>query len=157
MALTAERLREVLRYEPETGVFIRVDDGRIAGGKTGTGYRLISVFGKQYYAHRLAWLYIVGEFPSLCIDHINGDRMDNRFSNLRIAEHRQNCANARRSSANTSGLKGVSWSKAAGKWQANVKRDGVNIYLGLFKTREAAHAAYMDAAKQHFGEFARGE
>lgn len=159
-ALTAERLREVLYYEPLTGVFRwKVDKARlaqcgmIAGSVNENGYRHISVDGREYKAHRLAWLHVHGAWPTRRIDHHNGQTDDNAIKNLRTATHSQNLANSRRRRDNTSGYKGVSF--FGGKWMANVCKDGINHYLGLFLTPDAAHRAYLQAAQDLHGEFAR--
>jgi hypothetical protein len=97
--LTAERLRELLDYDPETGRFIwrkdhptakHIKAGSVAGTKNGRGYWVIGVAGAKYVAHRLAWLYVTGEWPAHLVDHENGDRLDNRFANLREATDSQN-------------------------------------------------------------------
>ncbi len=163
--LTAEMLRSVIHYDAETGIFIwkiqpcsRRPIGSVAGGVTGTnarnpqGYWVIAVAKKHYRAHRLAWLYTYGESPAGEIDHINGDHLDNRICNLRVANRQQQCANSVRPSHNSSGFKGVS--RKRNKWRARVKVNQKEIGLGVFNTKEEAHAAYMKAAQEHFGEFA---
>lgn len=156
--LTAERLRSLLDYDPATGVFLwRVRRGpsalagSIAGHIIAGGYRLIGVDGTEYYAHRLAWLYVHGAWPTGHIDHQNVTPGDDRISNLREATRSQNLANRPAQSNNTSGLKGVSFHKGAGRWRATIQHK----YLGLFDTAEEAHAAYRAAASRVFGEFAR--
>lgn len=158
ITLSADELREHLSYDPTTGVFSyrKTGFGRRAGqicGSPERGYIRIGVKRTIYYAHRLAWLYVYGEFPSDFIDHINMDRSDNRIENLRIATRAQNSANT--GSRGLHGLKGVCWHKAAKRWSAFIKVNQKNIHLGLFDTAEAAHRAYCRAAEQHFGEFAR--
>jgi hypothetical protein len=161
--LTAERLRELLHYDPETGVFTWVARprsgpsrvGQRAGGAERDGYVRLKVDGGRYSAHRLAWLYVTGAWPVAEVDHINGVRGDNRFSNLREATIWQNKANQKRHSDNAAGFKGVVWS--AYGWKAQIARGGRQIYLGLFKTPEEAHAAYIGAAQVIDGEFARTE
>ena len=166
--ITRERLIELLDYDQATGDFVwRVRRGRsalagsIAGRVSkaardgGGGYRWIGVDGKEYLAHRLAWLYVTGEHPENEVDHRNTIRDDNRFSNLRLADDTQNMANKSLQSNNTTGFKGVSLNKATGKYVASIQKDGRYKYLGLHKTPEMAHAAYVSAAKQLFGEFAR--
>lgn len=158
--ITADRLRELLRYDPETGVFTWLADrtgdvkaGSSAGSISGsTGYRLIMLDGRNYREHRLAWLFVHGEWPVSSLDHINRVRGDNRIANLRSATPAQNLANSKRRSDNTSGLKGVSPKR--GKWQARIKIDGHHYCLGSFVRPEEAHAAYMAAARKHYGSFA---
>jgi len=159
--ITADRVREVLRYDANTGVFTWlvsvgcVKVGDIAGSGDGDGYVAIMIDGRHYKAHRLAWLYVTGELPSLQIDHANGTRDDNRWANLREATQSQNLANSSRRSDNTSGFKGVG--QRRGRWRAQIRKDGRRIHLGTFSTPEAAHAAYLKAANDHHGEFARAE
>src|SRR5687768_770720 len=113
--LTAEKLRELMDYNPDTGVFLyRKRRGRrsagLEAGSIVKGYRLISL-GKQYSAHRLAWLYVYGEWPAGDLDHINCVRDDNRIANLREATDSQNNANRTLAPKNSSGFKGVCWNK----------------------------------------------
>ena len=158
---TADFVRKVLDYDPLTGVFKWkagyarcVSAGRIAGQINGKGYACISIGGKQKAAHRMAWLYVYGEWPSreIYIDHVNGNKTDNRIANLRLATPSQNAQNRGRV---MDGKKGTTFNKLVGKWQAQITPSGRTIYLGLFETREEAHAAYAKAASEHFGEFAR--
>lgn len=159
--MTNEYLKSILRYTKGDGIFRwrvkhsrKVNVGAPAGGIDCAGYVVIGINGKTYYGHRLAWFYVHGEWPKQ-IDHRNGDRSDNRWSNLRAATHQQNILNAKKARNNTSGYKGVSWHKAAGKWSAYITLDGKKKHLGLHPTSEAAHAAYMAAAKAAQPEFAR--
>jgi hypothetical protein len=161
--LTAERLREVLEYDPLTGVFRwRVARGAPVGGRVGVvagskhprGYRYVCIDGVSHKEHRLVWLYATGAFPALNIDHRDGNRSNNRLSNLREATTSQNNANARRNRTNKSGFKGVSWHKAAGRWRAQITMNGRVVHLGHFKKPEEAHAVYVTAATKHFGAFA---
>lgn len=158
-ALTQKRLKEVLTYDPSSGVFVwiaptnqRIRPGSIAGAKHNKGYRAIRIDGDLYLSHRLAWLWMCGEFPSEFIDHANCDRADNRWVNLRLANPSQNGANMR---ARKSALKGTWLHRASGKWCAAITVSGRYTHLGLFASREDAHAAYAAAAQEHFGEFAR--
>ena len=154
-AATLQNLRDKFGYDPKTGRFSWKEE---PGCVPTNGYRYIKVGGKLQLAHRLAWLYYYGEEPVGLIDHINGDRLDNRIENLRIATFSQNAANAKRHSRNTSGLKGVAkvvkkgvWT---GRWQASITHQNKQIGLGSFKTKELAHAAYVKAASRLQGEFA---
>lgn len=152
---TAERLREVLDYDPCTGVFTwkapsgrRVKVGSQAGRIT-DGYRRIGVDGAQARAHRLAWLYVYGELvpDGYVIDHINGDRSDNRISNLRVVTHSVNMQNQRRcTAASKSGLLGVR--KYENAWLSGIGVQGREIHLGSFKSPEAAHEAYLQAKRR---------
>jgi hypothetical protein len=166
--LTQTRLKELLLYNPETGVFIwLVRRGpcalafSVAGSlNTGTrhqggGYRKICIDGAEYYAHRLAWFYMTGAWPKHKIDHEDLDRGNNRFLNLREATVSQNGGNCEKRSNNTSGFKGVSWNKNAQKWIANIQHQGKYKYLGLHESAEAAHKAYSEASKELFKTFSR--
>lgn len=164
MALTVERLRELLSYDPETGIFrwkiatsIRVRAGARAGSiNRNLNYRIIGIDGGNYYEHRLAILYVTGAWPKSLVDHRDGDGQNNCWVNLREATKSNNAANAGKPSKNTtSKLKGVSWHAGAKKWQAHIRVDGKNIYLGIFADEAAAHGAYCAAAIKNFGEFAR--
>jgi hypothetical protein len=154
--LTAERLRDVLDYNPETGEFrwkVTLSNRAPAGAKAGcfdknhSGYILIRVLGRSYPAHRLAWLYVNGEMPNDDIDHINGNRADNRIANLRDVTRVVNLQN-RRKGIGRSGLIGAHWFSPANCWQSSIRVNGENIPLGYFKTPEAAHEAYMTAKRE---------
>lgn len=164
--ITAEKLREVLDYEPHTGDFTwrvalskRVKVGARAGcvevDKAGLKYVRIGLFGRPYRAHRLAWLHVHGEWPSDLIDHISGDTLDNRICNLREANSAQNGANCRMLVSNTSGIKGVSWHRGKGRWQARINIDGKLKHLGWFREKPEAADAYRRAAEAVQGQFAR--
>jgi hypothetical protein len=141
--LTAERLREVLAYDPETGVFTRRTTGRVAGGSDGHGYLAARVDGQTYRLHRLAWLHTYGVWPHI-VDHVNMDKADNRIKNLRDtckSGNAQNRRNARKD--NKLGVLGVS--RHGNKYTAKIAVRGYNKYLGLFDTPEQASAAYAAA------------
>lgn len=161
--LTQSRLKEYLRYESESGLFFwNVDKGinALEGKRAGTirpnGYIQIWFDGKGYLAHRLAWLYVHGEFPPAQIDHINGQKSDNRLANLRSASGSQNQANVAKNNRNKCGFKGVYLHKASGLYQAriSVPMKGKQRSLGYFKSPELAHQAYVRAASEVYGEFA---
>jgi hypothetical protein len=154
--ITAERLRQVLDYNPEAGVFawlLGKRAGQVAGGLNEKGYRLIGIDGRNYRAHRLAWLYVTGSWPALDIDHKNCARDDNRFANLREATPRQNSLNARAHKDSKSGLKGVCLQGS--RWKAHIRHAGQQRHLGYFSTAAEAHAAYCSAAVTIDPEFAR--
>ena len=158
-----DTFRSVLAYDPSTGKFTwlvksstHVEAGRIAGGIDGNGYILIKFQERAYKAHRLAWLFTHGGWPEGEIDHINGDRTDNRLANLRVVTREQNQANAKRRRDNRSGFKGVRLYKP-GRWQARIVSGGRMKSLGYFDTPEAASAAYAQAAGALRGVFARSE
>jgi hypothetical protein len=162
LMLTAERLRELLSYDAETGTFKRKvsRSGARANSTVGhncakDGYCRIRVDGRIYLAHRLAYLYAHGEWPKARLDHVNCVPLDNRIANLRLCDQSQNSANARRGSNNTSGFKGVTWDKKTKRWRAQITVNRRSIKLGRFPSPEDAHAAYVAAAEIHFGEFAR--
>jgi hypothetical protein len=154
--LTAARLRELLHFDAETGVFTRLMATRGPSGAVGArvgwldgkGHRYICVEGVVYAAHRLAWLYAYGIWPRDMIDHINGEKDDNRLPNLRDVGMCINMQNKRHSN-NSVGLLGVSKHKK--RFRACIEVEGKNRYLGLFLTPELAHAAYV-AAKRQFHE-----
>jgi hypothetical protein len=149
--LTQERLKELLDYNPETGVFVwRVSKGpckagSVAGTVNNNGYVHIKIERKLHQAHRLAWLYTYGCWPDKDIVHINRMKTDNRIENLRDTD--KNDWNRDKHSNNTSGYPGVSWDKRSKKWRAKITVSGKQMHLGLFNTPEAANAAYM-AAKE---------
>lgn len=145
------RLRDVLSYSPEQGVFVwarsvgrRAVVGSVAGGIGNHGYRMIRLDGRKHCAHRLAWLWWYGAPPDGEVDHINGNRQDNRISNLRCVSRSQNMQNLRRARKdNGCGLLGAHYSKREGKWQAKIMVDGKTKSLGYFETPEKAHERYM--------------
>lgn len=157
--VTAEILRELLHYDPNTGEFWwQVPLANVKrGDRAGTyryGYRVIRINDETYPAHRLAWLYVHGVWPTNEIDHINRDRADNRMCNLREATRRQNMANIAKPVTNTSGLKGAFWNKNNRKWIAQISFDNKKVYLGSFESAEVAHAAYCQANARLNGQFA---
>lgn len=156
--LTVERLRALLHYDPETGVFTRrvgvkgAAAGTIAGDVTGHGYGRIAVDYMRYHAHRLAWFHFYGRWPVGDVDHINGVRTDNRIANLREGSRGDNMQNQRAPRRdNRSGLLGVEVHRT-GRFTARIKANGKRYYLGIFDTPEEAHAAYI-AAKRRLHSF----
>lgn len=153
--LTAKRLREVLRYDPATGLFKRRHVTRnwreFAGAQDSQGHVQIRVDGPLYAAHRLAWLYMTGEWPKAGVDHRNGIRSDNRWTNLRAATAAENCQNQVARCTNKSGVLGVRLLKN-GKWNAQIQAGGKKKNLGQFDTLEEAGQAYL-AAKQRLHAF----
>lgn len=156
-SLTAKRLREVLDYNPDTGEFRwkiaqRRYIGEVAGYRgDACGHRQIRIDGRAYYAHRLAWLYVHGQWPDNQIDHCDVDPSNNTLSNLRKATNQQNRQNVR--SKRSDGRKGIHCTGR--KWQAAIRVGGKRIYLGHFNTPDEAAAAYSQAVAQHHGEFGR--
>jgi hypothetical protein len=157
--LTAERVRELLDYDPETGVFTwlvsrcNVKAGSRAGCARSDGYRGIRIDRRRYHEHRLAFLWMKGEWPSADVDHINGAPGDNRWHNLRPASRSQNMVNSRMRRNNVSGTRGVAWHSAARKWVATISIDGRSKYLGIYDAKEDAAAAYARAMMARHAEF----
>lgn len=176
-----EVLRQLLRYEPDTGKLFwkergpeffthngqerdalwscRAWNSRFAGKEAFAivdrqGYRVGRVCSVRLSAHRVIWAMEAGRWAEECIDHINGDKGDNRACNLREAGLSENRWNVGLSAANTSGFKGVSWSAARGKWQASIRKRGSRSHLGYFETPELAAAAYLEASKALHGQYA---
>jgi HNH endonuclease/AP2 domain len=129
----------------------------VAGSPNESGYVSFMIDGRRYLAHRLARFWLRGEWtpPHLEIDHINGNKADNRLCNLRHCKPSQNRMNRGVPAHNTSGKKGVSFRKERGKWRAEIHISGKKRHLGYFETAELAHAAYYKAATEHYGKFAR--
>ena len=152
--LTQERLKELLSYDPETGVFVRIKQtssnakiGDVAGAARCDGYRIIQIDHKQFTAHRLAWLYMTGAFPPDQIDHIDRNTTNNRFANLRAVTQSENMHNLGKNKYNNSGYRGVSYQKCSKKWYASIKLNNVQKNLGYFFTPEEASAAYLAAQR----------
>jgi hypothetical protein len=160
--LIIEQIKELLAYDPETGVFTwkvdrgsgisKVTAGSVAGNSKSDGYLLIGINGTRISGQRLGFAFINGYFPKE-VDHINGDPSDNRICNLRAATHQQNIASSKHRVNNTSGRKGVI--PTNGRWRARISVNSKTIHLGMFDSVDDAHSAYMKAAHVHFGEFAR--
>lgn len=159
MYITHARLLEVLDYDQDTGIFTRKiglghsKAGDTAGSPAGRGYIRVKVDGMAYKAHRLAWFYVTISWPKEQIDHVNGIRDDNRFANLREANQFENSRNARKYKNNSTGFKGVSVEK--GKFVSRIAVGGSQRIIGRFSTPEAAHTAYREAARRHYGSFAK--
>lgn len=162
---TVEEVRRTVSYDPATGVLTRLrrDDmpanvnartvGKPAGNLTDHSYSRIWIGPKQHLAHRLAWVLMTGEWPSLYIDHIDGDRNNNRWNNLRLATRGQNAVNSRVRAS--SGLKGVYLPKKGRSWVAQISINRKNHYLGTYPTAKQANDAYFAAAVKVYGQFAR--
>ncbi len=154
--LTAQQLRELLDYDPETGIFTwRVrrgglaSAGSIAGSLCTDGYLQIKINGRPYNAHRLAWVYAYNTWPADQLDHINGIRDDNRLANLREATNSQNQQNQSIRRDNKSGHPGVYWDKRARKWRAQIMVDGKRVNLGSFDDHAAAIVARASGKARH--------
>lgn len=166
--LTKESLKALLHYDPDTGIFTRrvttswtstAGDG---AGANHDGYLRVALGSNRYYLHRLAWLYVYGEWPSKDLDHINHIRDDNRICNLREVTSTENQRNQKINSSNTSGHTGVTWDKKRKCWQARISVNGKNLYLGGFTSLEDAAAARKAANEKHgfhpnHGQIASGD
>ena len=158
--MTPELLREILHYCPDSGEFTwlvdikRVNAGDKAGCVRSGGYICIQYNGKVYRAHRLAYLYMTGEWPKELLDHANNIKTDNRWCNLRPATRSENNRNCKVYKNNKSGLKGVRSAKD-GKFDARIAVNKKQRHLGRFNTAQEAHEAYCEAANRLHGDFAR--
>jgi hypothetical protein len=165
--LTAEHVRSVLNYDPETGIFRwkynpdrRTEwntrrAGQVAGGVTcGKFGRMhaVRIDGRLYLGHRLAWLYVHGEWPDE-IDHINGEPADNRLKNLRSITHAQNSINRAMQSNNTNGMVGVRFREHHGKWEGRINLGGKTVWREYFDNPQEAAAARRIAVEEIYGDF----
>lgn len=157
---TQEQLKSILDYNPDTGNFtwkckkgLRNPDGN-AGSLDERGYIRIGYKGKGYWAHRLAWLYVNGEFPPNDIDHINRNKSDNRMDNLRLATRNMNNGNSGIWRTNTSGYRGVSFDKNSNKFECYIWKKDRKHHLGYFVDPAEAAKRYNDEALSYFGEYA---
>lgn len=158
--ITQSELREILDYDPATGVFVyrkkvakKIVVGQEAGCTASDGYVRIRINGVLYLGHRLAWLHYHGEPVPSIIDHRNG--FSNRISNLREATRSNNAMNSKSHRDGSSKFKGVSWSAKRGKWQASICKDRHHISLGRFDSEEEAARAYSRASAIYHGDFGR--
>lgn len=160
---TLAELRAILSYDPETGDFTRLvarghkwKVGQVVGGVTSHGYINITIDGTHYYGHRLAWLFMTGEWPKDQIDHADGDKTNNRFANLREATTSDNMCNRGPTRRSKSGFRGVSYAgdKSRKRWIA-VVRKGDRLYIRAFMTKEEAIVMRQLAAQDIHGEFAK--
>lgn len=172
---TPYQLRSLLHYEPETGCFFwknrplsMFENSRIGNAwnsrfcgkeafsiKHNHGYLMGVVNYKKLLAHRVAWVIHFGFWPKEQIDHINGIKTDNRIVNLREATHGENLRNSKSKAKGNLGLKGITFDKSKGLWQAVIMKDKKSYFLGRFVTPEMAHEAYCKAALALHGDFAK--
>ena len=153
--ITQDRLKSLLTYDPDTGEFRwkiatarRTKIGCLAGAISNKGYMRIQVDRRIYSAHRLAWLYTYGVWPTGVIDHINQNKDDNRLCNLRDVSLSVNARNCKLQKNNSSGYKGVSYWAHRRKWAAQIRTEGKNKLLGMFDTPAEAANAYVCFARK---------
>jgi hypothetical protein len=158
--LSQEYLKSILDYDLETGIFTwkvnksqRCKIGNIAGWLS-NGYREIEIDSKKYKVHRLAWLYVNGEIPKNLIDHIDGNRLNNKISNLREATYQQNGENYKKPKTNTSGVKNASWHKSSNKWVVSISIKNIKKTIGYFDNLEFAELVAIEARNKYRLEFA---
>jgi hypothetical protein len=158
--ITQEELKELLNYNSETGVFTwkvsparQVFSGDIAGTKRKDGYIQIKVKNKLILSHRLAWIYMYGYLPKY-IDHINGQRDDNRIINIREVSNQQNSLNSKISKNNTSGIKGVYWDKSRNKWTVRLSIDGKCKFFKRFDDIDLAKLVIEEVRNKYHGKYA---
>jgi hypothetical protein len=165
--LSVDYVRSVLSYNPDTGEFRwklreglrgswnKKFYGKVAGSLNSGGYWQIAINNRHYYGHRLAWVVFYGEWPSKGIDHIDGNTANNRISNLRLATYSENGRNRLAPSNNSSGYKGVYWSRRRERWESRISISEKQIHLGYFHDIEDAKRSRQIAEKRYFGEFRR--
>jgi|694.fasta_scaffold28737_8 hypothetical protein len=158
--LTQEYLKSILDYNLDTGIFTwkvskanRTKVGDVAGWSY-NGYREIEINNKAYKAHRLAWLYVYGEMPKNLVDHIDGNRSNNKISNLREATYQENSENYKTPKTNKSGVKNVSWYKSLNKWVVSISIRKTKKTVGYYDDLELAELVAIEARNKYRGEFA---
>lgn len=150
-----DRLLQLVSYDPISGIFTRRNTGKVSGYLMKSGYVQLRVDSVLYYGHILAWFYVHGVWPTDRIDHKDNIRHHNWIDNLREATHKQNNQSAVLSKTNTSGFKGVSFSKSMGKYRATIWVNSKPITLGYTDNPIEAAVLYDEAAVTHYGEFAK--
>lgn len=162
MVLTQEGLRQIFRYDPESGIVTRISRtsnrirlGDAVGTLHRTGYLTVEIMGKQYPLHRIIWMMVEGKWPAQQIDHKDTDRANNRWANLREATNGQNTCNQKLRVTSKTGLKGVSFVSTKKKYKATIGLNNKDIHLGFHDCKACASFAYQIAADTHFGTFSR--
>lgn len=165
MKPSAKRIRELLDYDPLTGIFrwkYRVgvarqwntkNAGNAAGGNHNRGYTHIAIDRIKYLAHHLAWVFMTDEWPSEFVDHKDLNKKNNAWENLRLASFAENSANASIRNDNRSGFRGVCFVPARNVWHARITKDGAEYHLGAFASAILAGEAYARKAKELYGEY----
>lgn len=160
--LTHLLVQEALDYHPESGLFLwrtqrnsHSTPGKLAGCRNSLGYWEIGLNGVTRPAHRLAWVLVHGAFPQCSVDHINGDRCDNRIQNLRLADASRQAMNRGTRSDSATGIKGVRWDAKSRRWVARIGWRGERVIIGRYQSEAEAAAAYDAAAAILFGAFAK--
>jgi hypothetical protein len=152
--LTARKLKTLVIYDPDSGLFYRRGANCLATNQRPDGYLSVYITGKHYeLAHRLAVLYMTGEYPEGEVDHINGLKSDNRWDNLRVVTKANNQWNSKIRKDNSSGVKGVSWIERDKAWVARIQVNGKRLTIGYFKTLEEAQEAIAEARVTYHGSF----
>lgn len=158
---TKQEIEEHLEYDKENGCFYRktsfnaISIGSIAGCKKANGYIYVGIFKKHIFCHRLVWFFEHGEWPTKVIDHIDGDKTNNKISNLRLATYSQSSMHRKVMKNSKSQLKGVIFLKRKNRYRAYIRCNNKRIHIGTYKTAEEAHAAYVAKAKELHKEFMR--
>lgn len=158
--LKREDALRLFNYNPDTGILTwknpprssRFIYGAVVGYKT-NGYLQVKLYGMRLYVHRIAWLMVYNDWPTDVIDHINGDRSDNRIANLRVVTNTQNSWNSKMRKNNSSGVKGVTFNSAANKWVGRIRVNGKMVHVGCFDDIEEARKAMENARIKYHGEF----
>jgi len=157
MALSQNELKSIFEYDPFTGTLrwkekrSNIVQNSMAGCIHGSGYKVVTIKSKTYKLHRIIWIMLFGEIPKgFYLDHINGNKIDNRLENLRLATNNQNQQNRPAPKNSSSGYRGVTWHKVANKWMARICHEKKRMTIGFFDTAEDAYEAYKQEAKKLF-------